>query len=260
MKTILPRRLTTKFAWGFNWEANLPYAYIFPNAKKQFTTARPVISFYKSPLSKILKAVANVLFIVIKVAFKDNLHTDDVFKTFCKLNAFLGKMQIPENCEIHNDDLVGFYISVPHDRIKKALNHMLEKYLATQPPPPGKTAKDIMCTVELERDCTKIRVIRGKVRKPTRTQYTINFTDINDLVDMSLQFSFFTIMNKVYYQKRGFCIGSPISPTLCNITVSYDEHMWLKTHNIQLQSKDLLFTRCVGNRICILDKKQAQTK
>ena len=189
------------------------------------------------------------MYAITRLAYPDNLHMDDVHQTFRKLHRFLQGKSHAKEWVFHNDDLIGFYTSVPQERILKAIRHLLSTYLAVHPP----TKNKIMFTVDLLQTQSNQRVFRRKTRKHAKHTYNIDFEDIQELVQMSLSLSYFVSMGVVYSQIRGSCIGSQISPTLCNITVAYEEVMWQKTFNVQLNSMGF-FTRYVDNRMCIVPR------
>lgn len=250
LQNMCPRRFTTRYKWGMKWDASLPYCYIFPKAKKNFTTARPVISFWKSPFSKLFKALGTVLYTIARMAYPNNLHTDDVHTTFKKLHHFFRILPDPAKYSMHNDDLIGFYTSVPQQRILQAIAHLLSTYLRKQPP----GTKSPTFTVDIHQQDAQLRIFRGKTRKQSSNSYLIHFCDIQALVQFSLDMSYFISTGSVYSQVRGSCIGSPVSPALCNITVAYEEVMWQKTFEVQLHSMGF-FTRYVDNRLSIIKTK-----
>ena len=243
LSSLCPKTLCKKYAWGFNWSNPLPYSYVFAKSKKAFTTARPVISFCNSPFSKIFTAVSKCLFIITKICYPTNLHVDDVFQTFFKLHKYVQHCQHPQDLELHNDDLIGFYTSV------QAVQHMLSVYVRMQPA----QRSPIMFTVDINQKDTRQRLFRGKTRTHSKNSYVIHLLDIQELVQLSLQTSFFVSMGTVYTQVRGSCIGSQISPALCNITVALEEVMWQNTMTCQIHSMGF-FTRYVDNRLAILSK------
>ena len=166
---MTPRKLVSKYKWGFNWGNPLPYSYIFAKAKKLYTTARPVISFCNSPFSKIFHALSICLFAITRLAYPGNLHMDDVHETFRKLHKFLQSKSHSKEWTFHNDDLIGFYTSVPQERIMKAIKHLLSTYLAVHPPSKTK----ITFTVDLLQTRSNQRVFRGTKKRKPATPYQL---------------------------------------------------------------------------------------
>ena len=78
------------------------------------------------------------------------------------------------------------------------------------------------------------------------------------IVQMSLIISFFVVLNEVFLQQRGSCIGSQISPPVCNVAVAFDEYMWTNAFNLIIKSAGF-FTRYVDNRAIIACKSLLNT-
>ena len=67
----------------------------------------------------------------------------------------------------------------------------------------------------------------------------------------------FQCLGHMYNQTRGVCIGSPMAPALCALTVTVEEHFWHMTHacllaNHTIVHHNLLMIRYVDNRLIIL--------
>jgi hypothetical protein len=215
-----------------------------------------VITFDDTYARTLSQYLAAVLTQMCKIAYPDNLHKDSTQGTFDKLHGFLKKL--PGNSspwKFHNDDLVGFFTSVPHDRIKAAVNHMTSEYIRNHGCPLRK--EDIVFSAQLKENSLNNdqRIFRGRTRKPGQVLQEIWLTDIDDLVDLTLQLSFFTSLGICYSQIRGACVGAPASPVICNITAAFEEHVWIKAFNLTWFSATKLpafFSRYVDNRACII--------
>ncbi len=259
--------LKTRYSWGLNPNRDLPRSYIFPKAKKKYLKARPVITFDKTYARTLSRALGTVLTQMCKIAYPDNLHKDSTQATFQKFHGFLEKLPtITDQWKFHNDDLVGFFTSVPHVRIKAAVNHMVSEYLRNHPSPQSmELTKFSVKTVEdsLSND---LRTFRGKVRKPGVMMREIWLEDIVELTGLMLELSFFTSLGICYSQIRGACIGAPASPVICNITAAFEEFVWITAFNLTWASVTrfpAFFSRYVDNRACILhnsDRTRATTQ
>jgi hypothetical protein len=75
---------------------------------------------------------------------------------------------------------------------------------------------------------------------------------------MSMFISVLVCLDQVFLQFRGSCIGSQISPPICNVAVAFDEHMWCTSFNILIKSFGL-FARYVDNRAIIACKHVLST-
>ena len=246
---FLPKDFRSKYSWGINEAAELPYSYIFPKRKKKWTTARPIIAFSGSVFATLLKAIATLLTSLTKLVFPETFHFRDVFETFHDLKQFFkfhGHRFQSDRYSMDNDDLSGFFTSIPQDRIEMAIDIFLMEYLDKQR---TKDIRSLTFTVLDNKGTTDGRVIRGKARTETAS-HLIWFTDVADLVKYSLQLGCFTSLGRVFKQRRGSCMGSPISPVLCSLTVTVDEALWQKSFCTLLQSNAFI-TRYVDNRLII---------
>jgi hypothetical protein len=195
----------------------LAYAYIFPKGKKDYTNARPVISFYGNTYEKMLKATAAMLSDMCSDVLEDTFHIDTIPATFSRLHKFFQQHgEALADFTFLNDDLSGFYTSVPQERITSSVGELIRLYFVKHP---CKTPQDA----------------------------TI---DVATIVAFTLRSTYFSVFDQVFHQVQGSCIGSPISPTLCNITVAITEHHWLRTGKILIANTSYI-NRYVDNRAII---------
>jgi hypothetical protein len=73
------------------------------------------------------------------------------------------------------------------------------------------------------------------------------------LVELSLRSSMFDCCGTIFRQIRGSCIGSPLSPVLCNICAAFEEDVWESAHREMLLSAKTFYhaTRYVDNRLIL---------
>ena len=245
-----PRQLQEVYRWGMAPEDRLAQSYIFPKRKKHWTNARPIITFAGTVLAPLWKAISTLLTGIIPSVFPESLHFRDVFDTFADLKTFFRK-----NCDklptmtMDNDDLSGFFTSVPQDRILEAVNLLLSKYLQNNP-----RIKFHSCvfTVMCNKGTTDGRVIRGRART-TATSHTVHFCHLESLVKYCLESSVFVSLGKIFSQSRGACMGSPLAPVLCSLVATVEEYFWRLSFQSVLLSQVFL-TRYVDNRLVISPK------
>ena len=242
-------RIRQLYAWGIHPESPLPSSYIFPKRKKLWAKARPVITFSGTVFSPLLTVVATLLNTMANDVYPEGFHFRDVFTTFRDLKKFFQSFQErfdKDDYYMDNDDLSGFYTSVPQDRILKAVTQMVAKYVHKY----GiRNVGHYVFTVMDKKHTTDGRVIRGRARTETRSHF-VHYQDILDIVEFSLISGIFTSMGTVYSQTRGSCIGSPISPVLCSMTVTFEEYMWQQTF-ATLRLSSMFITRYVDNRLIL---------
>jgi len=124
-----PAELRKRYKWGIQQEKPLPSCYIFPKRKKNFTTARPVITFYKTQFSQLYRALGKLISDITRVVYHNAFHGKTTIQTFNNLHAFLrNNTHNLQNFTWRNDDIKGFFTSIEHDVIISAFYHMLQKY------------------------------------------------------------------------------------------------------------------------------------
>ena len=131
IQSTLPRHLRRRYAWGFNWQAQLPAAYVLPKPSRHFQKARPVVNFSKAWPSRIGQALSIVLEMMCTTVFptlapdlniRDVLH--DVRRNFASYQD--------EPLTLQQLDIAGFYNQVEHGRIIQALEFIVHRYCFLQ--------------------------------------------------------------------------------------------------------------------------------
>jgi hypothetical protein len=156
-----------------------------------------------------------------------------------------------------SQDLVGFFTSIPTDRIIHSVQLMLMQYIELT----GQPQQTFSVPVNHQQD-KWARIFRGRRRTCSKTLRPVHLQDIVPLVTFSLDNSYFTCLQLVLSQTRGSCIGSPCSPALCSIVALVQESCWLKASSLcwhSLTSLGIpLLQRYVDNRLIIAHKSALQ--
>ena len=253
-QTILkhfPKPLRKRYKWGIKPQQPLPTCYIFPKRKKQFKKARPVITFYKTQFSILYKALGKLIHDLTRKVYPESFHRHSTTKTFQNLHHFLSKNKNnADDLVWKNDDIKGFFTSVPHDTIITSFHHMIQKYAQENQ---HTQASKIFFSVDYTLPAKTPRTIQGKTFK-SKSVAKIWLQDIIPLVQLSLQTSVFTSLGKVHSQKRGSCIGNPASPPISEVPIAFKEFMWKTTFNIHYDDSFFL-TRYVDNRLLAIPKE-----
>ncbi len=150
---------------------------------------------------------------------------------------------------------MGFFTSLPQDRIIQAVQHCLYTYYQLNP---TKITQEEACfSVKSVQTQTVGRVFRGQIRTIARTHRVIYVKDILEIVKTSFNINFFQVMGVCYRQIRGSSIGNQISPVLCAIAVAFEEHIWTVMFQSFLESHKthLFLMRYVDNRFFIYPKE-----
>ena len=250
----VPARIKRRYEWAANQPVRIATGYILPKGKKQYTNARPIVASEATYYHKLFIAVARVLRDITPVAYPHTFGHRKMNELLQALHEFLGnKERGSRNTEFYtsNDDLKGFFTSVPPEFILQAVQHAVHRYTEVQPS--GKPLEQIVFSVPLK-IVSASRLIRGRSFVRSTTNKIIWLEDVPTIAAMALQFGFFTCLGQVYQQSRGAIIGGHASPALCALAVTFKEQMWLQAYNVQITSSSLLCIRYVDNRFVAIKR------
>ena len=159
---------------------------------------------------------------------------------------------IADDCQLecYNQDLVGFFASIPVHRIMDAVDWMLRKLMENHDINPATYS----FSVSLREKDSKLRVWKGRARAAGQRMYQVFFRNILAFVRIFCDSSFFTVMGRVFAQQRGAAIGNQISPVLASISVAFLEQAWCDQHEsfLKLVAHKFLCLRYVDNRIVLI--------
>ena len=237
-KNMVPKEIYRTYKWAIDYNQPLPGAYVFLKEKKHFDKARPVVSFATSPIKPLLRALATTLFDIILIAYPLNLHRHNIPQTWQAIHAFLATVSMDQPLEMDNDDLSGFYTSIPQDRILNATRHAISRYLQRNPSPQSQA--DIRFTVNHSNTVAAGRVFRSSFKRTNPSVRVIWMKHVLILVELSLRSSMFDCCGTIFRQIRGSCIGSPLSPVLCNICAAFEEDVGKCSQRNAALRQDLL--------------------
>ena len=252
----LPSVVTKYYKWGLDKHKGLPKAYLFLKRKKLWKKARPIIAYNDTILGNLLSPLGVLIQQLIDSNYPSSFSHLNPKDILAKLHQFMRYHSSIASCT--NDDLVGFFTSVPHDRILNAAKHMLARHLATN----NLNAEEATFTVQMQEQQKTLRVFNGKYRTPSNKRYTFQAAHFVELCQTALQCSHFVYAGKLFKQTRGTPIGGPASPALAQLTVCFEEQIWSECfettrRNLSMLSQALCI-RYVDNRMIILSKQLAE--
>ena len=198
-------RWNQRYAWGCKWSASLPLARILPKPSKAFMKARPIIACDHCWHSRLTAFLAKGVFQIMLVIFPPGstfnmLSVQQVIRTMWHS---MMSFHAAEPANMTQQDLIGFFNSVPHDRILQAL----------------------MSTLFL---------LQEQWGKPWQEQsFPLSFRnmhleDLPDLTAFMLQSSYFQCGAFTFRQIQGASMGSALAPVLCTPVASTTELLWLR--------------------------------
>ena len=241
------------YRWGVQETAKLPCSYLLLKQKKQFLKARPIISYRPLAFGRLFQAASSAFNIMLPVFFPNSYGHQSLPEIFQGLHHYLSTVEEDIELREFNQDLVGFFTSLPTDQIMAAVSHLIDSYAALQ-----KTDFHLIkFTVQLGASEPKLRVFQGSYKRHRSKTGTIFLKDLSRVCQLSLETSFFTQMGRIFKQTRVSAIGNQISPSLANIAVSYKEQQWFNMHRQALEAlrSQVYIIRDVDNRLVLCSEQ-----
>ena len=214
-----------RYAWGCKWSASLPVARILPKPSKAFMKARPIIACdhcWHSRLTAFLaKGVFQIMLVVLPPGSTFNmLSVQQVIRTMWHS---MMSFHAAEPANMTQQDLIGFFNSVPHDRFLQALTYTL--FLLQEQW--GEPWQEQSLQLSFRNKDSNFRVFRGRRRFAARNTRTMHLEDLPDLTAFMLQSSYFQCGAFIFRQIQG-AVGSALAPVLCTLVASTTEFLWLR--------------------------------
>ena len=248
LKATVPPTLRTRYKWGFRKDFNIPNGVVHLKEKKQWQKGRTIISYFHSLSDNLLRITSRALDIILQHLYPQHPGQLSIPQLWRHFHCYL--TQTPADISLYaaNDDLVGFFNSVPQHRLIDAVHSMIHHWQQQQSTHTHTLTVDVQATGN---PFHHSHIGRHHHKHPT--QRTIQTSDITAIVTYALNTCIFRACNNTYKQIRGAGIGSQLSPALCNVAITLIEHSWHQIHNNLLQRTDLHFAyyRYVDNRFIV---------
>ena len=253
----IPKNIRSKCPWGVDSSGSLPVGFVLLKRKKMFRKGCTIVSYLHSPVRKLLAAAAYAIQLMLNTVWNGlDLSLPEIWR---RIHHFLQDM--PSSVELlkFNDDLVGFFNSVPREMIISALQLLIRDYQQ-------KTGVQVL-TIDLRKSTASAQ--RALPQKPRGgSSGNIRVLDAQHLVSI-VQLSFrtgvFVANHKCFQQIRGTCIGNQKSPVLSSLPVILRERMWKQSLEVQLAERGLRLShvfmcRYVDNRLVLCDSSVPQVR
>ena len=233
------RGLRARYKWGFCKEFTIPYGLVHLKEKKQWHKGRTIISYYHSLAGNLLRITSRALDIILQHLYPQHPGQLSIPQLWQHFHTYL--TQVPTDITLHatNDDLVGFFRSVPQHRLIDAVHSLVQHWQQQQ-----STHTITIDTHATGNPYHHSHIGRHHYRRPT--QCTLHTAGHRNHCDLCAQHMYFPGMQHL----RGAGIGSQLSPALCNAATTLIEHSWQQLHNNFLHNTNFHFNyyRYVDNR------------
>ena len=240
--------LQKSYKWGINWGASLPQGFIFLKGKKQYKKGRTIISYKGPTYAKLLKYAATALEAMLKQVWPQSLGQYSTPEIWKAVHQFFQKCEDETTLHTVNDDLIGFFNSVPQKKLLEAVTVLVRDWC-------NKFGQEVIQVEVNKKNFHQHNITAGRPNRnnfDTRNFYQIMVRDLPMIVKLSFDSCIFQTLGRIFKQHRGTGIGNQISPVVSNIAVTLIERTWYFCFRTQLDSVyrryPMIMLRYVDNR------------
>ncbi len=126
------------------------------------------------------------------------------------------------NIKLTNQDLVGFFTSVPQERILDGVHRTIQLYCIRS----GATMHD---SFRANTDKVPQQTIKTNLKQMHKM--VMNLHQLQVLAKWVVENGYFQVQHRVIHQILGAPIGNPISPVLCSLAILHQEIQWHAEHD-----------------------------
>lgn len=249
INSALSIHLQRKYKWGVKQSSTLPYGFVHLKKKKMYSKGRTLISYFGSRYASLMQATARTLDTLCMLLWPQDAGQLPVPEIWKRIHQLFKDTDYSIQFGSINDDLVGFFNSVPQSRLLSAIHSIIEEW--------KRQHGDTQVSVDMAlKGPNKHTTFLGQFKKKANTNVkTVQVSDILSIVQASLKTHIFKAVNQIWIQHRGAGIGAHISPSLSNLAVTMIERSWSQSYPLFLESSRLhwLFTRYVDNRFILFN-------
>ena len=183
---------------------------------------------------------------------------DDALDLWQSLHAFLDRLvgltEFDQSVSLHNQDLAGFFVSIPLNRFLEAVRLLLCKAYDLSDRDLHDGLRGVFMTVDRTNSTAPMRLFRRRCCSPAPKLYSMRMDLFLTAVELSFKFSLFSLGNQVVQQSRGPAMGSPFSPSVFHAVISLFEHQYFsRTLLSPISSSSRAWVgRYVDNRLTLL--------
>ncbi|OLP77548.1 hypothetical protein AK812_SmicGene42383 [Symbiodinium microadriaticum] len=260
MEQAVPEHILNAFPFKFSSrKSRVSWAYILPKFKKDWKAGRPIVSFSAHPARQFLVIMAKVTEMLVAEVCPHARPYNDAILLWQAIHQLFGRTDLqsppaPDPLILHNQDLSGFFVSIPVERFMITFRLLLAKFYGCADEDLENTLHHATITVDLANDLSVMKTIRGRHCLVHDKHVAVPMRLFLDAVRVSFKFTLFTVGGQTIQQLRGAPMGSHFSPAACHAVVSLYEHMYFG--HCLLQSARMptfgLVVRYVDNRLALL--------
>ena len=158
---------------------------------------------------------------------------------------------------MHNQDLSGFFISIPFERFMITFRILLCRFYDVADEDLDDALKGVVVTVDLADNLSVMKTIRGRHCLLHDKRMAVPMDLFLEAVKVSFKFSLFVVGGQAIEQLRGAPMGSHFSPAACHAVVSLYERMYFShclLNSVRLPTYGLV-VRYVDNRLSLISDR-----
>ena len=217
LRDIWPPHLLQRYRWGLHWDRRLPSAYILPKHSRDWSKARPIVSYTQTVCAPLSQTVASAIYCLLQVVFPELTALSDVLPLLRRIWRILQHYDPTDDLVLYQQDIAGFFNFATHPRMISTVEFPITRYAALQ-------------GLDLRDDQERLqRIFRGRWRKTSRSYHPVHLCDLPALVSHLLDSSYFTVGLTVFRQCQGASMGSPLAPALRSAVALFREYCFLRS-------------------------------
>ena len=253
----IPPQIQRRYPRGVDSSGSLPVGFVLLKRKKLFRKGRTIVSYLHAPLRRLLAGAAYAIQLMLCTVWQGlDLSIPEIWR---RVHQFFQDMPSSVLLLEFNDDLVGFFNSVPREMIISALQMLIRDYQ-------NETGVHVF-TVDLRKSTASAQ--RALPNKPrggrSNCIHTLDISHLVEIVQLSFRTGVFVANHKCFQQVRGTCIGNQISPVLSSLPVILRERIWMQSLSCQLadhglRTSHLFLCRYVDNRLVLADRSTSDIR
>ena len=212
-----------------------------------FNKARPIISYTLSWNEKLGQFIGHLVFSLISSIFGDVSLDRKVVDIILGFHRLFRDVPCQWELDFQQQDLSGFFNSVPHSRMLESIQFALNLYRCKNQLPADSTL-----SVYTKDDDRHLRLFRGRYRAAGGRYINVDIQHVFPAVNFLLAHSFFFIGRMLFQQIQGASMGSHFAPALCGLVAACQEYCFQKAFRDLINSHNLLLNaRYVDNRAMV---------
>ncbi|CAE7695523.1 unnamed protein product [Symbiodinium microadriaticum] len=168
MEQAVPEHILSAFPFKFSSrKSKVSWAYILPKFKKDWKAGRPIVSFSAHPARQFLVVMARVTEMLVAEVCPHTRPYNDAIMLWQAIHQLFGQtdsptLSAPDPLALHNQDLSGFFVSIPVERFMITFRLLLTKFYGCADEDLENILNNATITVDLTNDLSVMKTTRGR--------------------------------------------------------------------------------------------------